>query len=171
LSIFFQPVTQFLAAFPANLLFPVTVIAIVHYSLVPNIWLTPLIIFGSQWYILFNVISGSASFPVDLKEISTNLQLKGWVWCKKIMLPAIAPHYVTGAITAYGGAWNASIIAEVVSYGDKRIIADGIGSYIAIATTNADFPRVVLGIGVMSLWIILINKLFWQPVHNYVYKL
>lgn len=174
LSIFFQPIAQFLAAFPANLLFPVVVITIVHYSLIPNIWLTPLIIFGSQWYILFNVISGSISFPVDLREVATNLQLKGWLWCRKVMLPAIAPHYVTGVITAYGGAWNASIIAEVVNYGDKRIVADGIGSYIAVATTNADFPRVVLGIGAMSLCIVVINKLFWQPVHNYVsnkYKL
>ncbi|MFK7968374.1 MAG: ABC transporter permease subunit [Rickettsiaceae bacterium] len=162
-----QPITQVLAAFPANLLFPIAVILISRYELNPNIWLSPLMIIGAQWYILFNVIAASASFPNELKEVSKNFNIKGLLWWRKIMLPAIAPYFVTGAITASGGAWNASIVAEVVSWGDKKIIADGIGSYIAQMTIEADFQRVILGIGAMSLCIALVNHFFWQPLYNF----
>ena len=165
-----QPIAQFLAAFPANLLFPVAVVLITRYEGDPNIWLSPLMIMGAQWYILFNVIVGSASFPNDLREVAKNLDIKGWLWWQKVMLPAIVPYFITGAITASGGAWNASIVAEVVSWGDDKIIATGIGSYIAQMTVAADFHRIVLGIGVMSLFIALFNHFFWQPVYNYAAK-
>ncbi len=163
-----QPLAQFLAAFPANLLFPVMVLLITRYNLNPEIWLSPLMILGTQWYILFNVIAGSAAFPNDLNEVATNLNLKGWLWYRKIILPAIAPHFITGAITACGGAWNASIIAEIVTYGNNTIVATGIGSYIAKATIAANFPQILLGITMMALFVVLLNRLFWQPIHDYI---
>ncbi|BBB56273.1 MAG: ABC transporter permease subunit [Rickettsiaceae bacterium] len=165
-----QPITQFLAAFPANLLFPLAVIGISKYDLNPNIWLSPLMIVGAQWYILFNVITGSSSFPTELREASKNFNIKGLLWWRKVMLPGIVPYFITGAITASGGAWNASIVAEVVSWGDKKIVLKGIGSYITQMTIEADFHRIVLGIGVMSLCIALINHFFWQPLYNYSAK-
>ena len=165
-----QPITQFLAAFPANLLFPLAVIIISKYNLNPNIWLSPLMIIGAQWYILFNVITGSSSFPNELREASKNFNIKGFLWWRKVMLPGIAPYFITGAITASGGAWNASIVAEVVSWGDKKIVLKGIGSYISQMTVEADFHRIVLGIGVMSICIALINHFFWQPLYNYSAK-
>ena len=165
-----QPIIQFLAAFPANLLFPIAVIVISRYELNPDIWLSPLMIIGTQWYILFNVIAGSSSFSNELKEVSQNLNIKGLLWWKKVMLPAIIPYFITGAITASGGAWNASIVAEVVSWGDKKIVAKGIGSYIAQMTVDADFHRIILGIGIMSLCIALVNYFFWQKLYNFSIK-
>ena len=165
-----QPITQFLAAFPVNLLFPIAVVIISKYNLNPNIWLSPLMIIGAQWYILFNVIAGSASFPNELKEVSKNFNIKGFLWWRKVMLPGIIPYFVTGAITASGGAWNASIVAEVVSWGDEKIVADGVGSYIAQMTVEADFHRIILGIGIMSLCIALVNHFFWQPLYNFSAK-
>jgi NitT/TauT family transport system permease protein len=97
-----QPIAQFLAAFPANLMFPIFVITIVHYHLNPDIWLSPLIVLGTQWYILFNVIAGTAAFPNDYREAATNFRIRGWQWWRQIMLPGIFPYYITGAITASG---------------------------------------------------------------------
>ena len=108
----FQPIAQFLAAFPANLLFPIAVSGIVAYRLNPNIWLSPLMILGTQWYILFNVIAGATTVPSELRDVATNLRVRGRLWWQKVALPAVFPFYVTGAITASGGSWNASIVAE-----------------------------------------------------------
>ncbi len=162
-----QPIAQFLAAFPANLLFPVAVSAIVALRLDPDIWLSPLMILGTQWYILFNVIAGAAAIPSELRDVGTNLQVRGRLWWTKIALPAVFPYYVTGAITASGGSWNASIVAEVASWGDQHLQARGLGAYIAQATEAGDFHRVVLGIAVMSLFVIVINRAFWRPLYWY----
>ena len=160
-----QPVAQFLAAFPANLLFPVAVVGIVHYGLNPSIWLAPLMILGTQWYILFNVIAGASTFPTDFTEAANSFRITGLLWWRKVMLPGIFPFYVTGAITASGGAWNASIVAEVVSWGDTKLTAPGLGAYIAQMTDAGDFPRIVLGIAVMSMFVILFNRLLWRPLY------
>src|SRR6516225_3502770 len=117
LAQFVQPLAQFLAAFPANLLFPIAVVLIVRYSLSPNIWLSPLMILGTQWYILFNVIAGASAFPGDFREAAETFHIHGWKWWREVILPAIFPYYVTGAITASGGAWNASVVSEAVSWG------------------------------------------------------
>lgn len=162
-----QPIAQFLAAFPANLLFPIVVSAIVTLRLSPDIWLSPLMILGTQWYILFNVIAGAAAIPAELRDVGTNLQVKGWLWWRKVALPAVFPFYVTGAITASGGSWNASIVAEVASWGDQHLEARGIGAYIANATEAGDFHHIVLGIVVMSLFVVTINRLFWRPLYWY----
>jgi len=162
-----QPLAQFLAAFPANLLFPVAVVLMVHFALDPNIWLAPLMILGTQWYILFNVIAGASTFPTDFTEAAENFHITGFLWWRKVMLPGIFPFYVTGAITASGGAWNASIVAEAVSWGDTKLTAAGLGSYIAQMTDAGDYPRIVLGIAVMSAFVILFNRLLWRPLYGY----
>ncbi len=162
-----QPLAQFLAAFPANLAFPVFVVIIVRYGLDPNIWLSPLMILGTQWYILFNVIAGASAFPTDLREAAGSFHLGGWRWWIKVILPGIFPYYITGAITASGGSWNASIVAEVASWGDTHLTASGLGAYIANATEAGDFPRVVLGITVMCILVTLFNRLLWRPLYAF----
>jgi NitT/TauT family transport system permease protein len=162
-----QPLAQFLAAFPANLAFPVFVVIIVRYGLDPNIWLSPLMILGTQWYILFNIIAGASAFPTDLREAAGSFHLKGWRWWIKVILPGIFPYYITGAITASGGSWNASIVAEVASWGDTHLMAKGLGAYIANATEAGDFPRVVLGIVVMCVLVTLFNRLLWRPLYAF----
>jgi NitT/TauT family transport system permease protein len=161
-----QPVAQFLAAFPANVLFPIAVVAIVHWHLDPGIWLSPLMVLGTQWYILFNVVAGASAFPTDLREASTMFRLSTWQWWRKAIVPGILPYYVTGALTAAGGSWNASIVAEVASWGDDKLRAGGLGSYIADATAAGDYARVVLGIGVMSVMVVTCNRLLWRPLYR-----
>jgi NitT/TauT family transport system permease protein len=161
-----QPVAQFLAAFPANVLFPMAVVVIVAWHLNPDIWLSPLMVLGTQWYILFNVIAGASAFPTDLREASTLFRLRTWQWWRKVILPGILPYYVTGALTASGGSWNASIVAEVASWGDTKLRAVGLGAYIADASAAGDYPRVVLGIVVMSVMVVAVNRLVWRPLYR-----
>jgi NitT/TauT family transport system permease protein len=162
-----QPLAQFLAAFPANLLFPAFVIVIVRFHLNPDIWLSPLIVLGTQWYILFNVIAGASSYPNDYREAARNFHIRGWQWWRQAMLPGIFPYYVTGAITASGGAWNASIVAEAVQWGNTKVVAHGLGAYIAQTTADGDYPKIILGIAVMSLFVTLFNRLLWRPMYTY----
>jgi NitT/TauT family transport system permease protein len=161
-----QPVAQFLAAFPANVLFPIAVVVIVTWRLDPDIWLSPLMVLGTQWYILFNVIAGASAFPTDLREAATMFRLRTWQWWRRAIVPGILPYYVTGALTAAGGSWNASIVAEVASWGDTKLHAAGLGSYIADATAAGDYARVVLGIAVMSVMVVACNRLLWRPLYR-----
>jgi NitT/TauT family transport system permease protein len=161
-----QPLAQFLAAFPANVIFPVAVVLILKFSLNPDIWLSFLIVFGTQWYILFNVIAGASAFPNDLKEAVANFRIRGWDWWKNVIIPAIFPYYVTGALTASGGSWNAAIVAEYVKWGGDTVSAHGIGAYIAKATADGDFPKIVLGVAVMSIFVIMFNRLLWRPLYG-----
>jgi NitT/TauT family transport system permease protein len=148
-----QPIAQFLAAFPANLLFPPFVLFIVYFHLSPDIWLSPLMVLGTQWYILFNVVAGAAAFPGDLKEAAANFRIGGWLWWRKVIIPGIFPYYITGAITASGGSWNAAIVA-----------------YIADATDKGDMARVVLGVVVMSAFVVLFNRLLWRPMYAFAQR-
>ena len=162
-----QPVAQFLAAFPANLFFPIFVVLIVRFSGNPDIWLTPLMILGTQWYILFNVIAGASAFPGDLQEAANNLRVGGFLWWRRVILPGVFPYYVTGAITASGGSWNAAIVSEVASWGDTKLVAHGLGAYIAEATANGETGKVVLGVAVMSCFVVAFNRLLWRPLYSY----
>jgi NitT/TauT family transport system permease protein len=162
-----QPIAQFLAAFPVNLLFGAAVSLVLAFNLNPNIWLSLLIVFGTQWYIVFNTIGGAAAFPNDLREAVANFRIRGWRWWTQVIIPAVAPYYLTGAITASGGSWNASIVAEYVKWKDHTVVADGVGSYIAQATDKGDFPRIVLGVAMMSLFVTLFNRLFWRRLYAY----
>jgi NitT/TauT family transport system permease protein len=165
-----QPIAQFLAAFPANLLFPPFVLFIVYFHLSPDIWLTPLMVLGTQWYILFNVVAGAAAFPGDLKEAAANFRIGGWLWWRKVIIPGIFPYYITGAIAASGGSWNAAIVAEVASWGETRLRAHGLGAYIADATERGDMARVILGVVVMSAFVVLFNRLLWRPLYGYAQR-
>ena len=162
-----QPIAQFLAAFPANIAFPLAVYAIVEWRLNPDVWLSPLMILGTQWYILFNVIAGASTMPGELRNAAANFQLGGWLWWRRVALPAVLPFYVTGAITASGGSWNAAIVAELASWGNERVRAHGLGAYIADATASGNFHKIVLGIATMSLFVVAINRLFWRPLYFY----
>ena len=162
-----QPIAQILAAFPANLLYPFIVVFIVRYHLSANIWLTPLMILGAQWYILFNVIAGASTIPKDLLQVVDNLSVTGRLRWARLLLPCVFPYYVTGAITAAGGAWNASIVAEVASWGNEKLVATGLGAYITQYTEAGDFYRIALGIGVMCLIVLFVNRLLWRPLYSY----
>jgi NitT/TauT family transport system permease protein len=161
-----QALAQFLAAFPANLLFPIVVLLVVRWHMNPDLWLSPLMVFGTQWYILFNVIAGASSVPSELRYAAQNLGLCGWLKWKRYLLPAVFPSVVTGAITASGGSWNASIVSESVSWGSTTLQAQGLGSYIAHMTATGDFPRIALGIGVMCLYVMGLNHLVWRRLYR-----
>jgi NitT/TauT family transport system permease protein len=160
-----QAAAQFLAAFPVNLMFPIVVYLLVTLRLNPNIWLSPLMVFGTQWYILFNVVAGASTVPTELRLAADNLGLKGWLKWKRVYLPAVFPAYVTGAITASGGSWNASIVAEYVTWGKTTLAAQGLGSYIKQMTDAGDFHRIALGIGVMCVFVMLLNRFFWRKLY------
>lgn len=165
-----QPIAQILAAFPANLLYPFIVVFIVANHLNPNIWLTPLILLGSQWYILFNVIAGASTIPKELIQVADNLGVVGWLRWSRLLLPAIFPYYITGAITAAGGGWNASIVAEIASWGSEHVEADGLGAYITHYTNTGNFTHVALGIGMMCVLVLLFNRLLWRPLYEFAEK-
>ncbi len=159
-----QPVVQILASFPANFLFPfVTVLFLrLHLSLEGGSAL--LMALGAQWYLLFNAIAGAIAIPNDLREMTRVLGLRGWARWRALILPGIFPAWVTGALTAAGGAWNASIVAEVVTWGETRLTATGLGAYITDATASGDWPRIVLGVAVMSAYVVALNRLVWRPL-------
>lgn len=161
-----QPVAQFLAAFPANLMFPLAVMLIARFALNPEIWLSPLMIFGTQWYILFNVVAGASSIPTELKLAARNFGLRGWLLWRRFLIPAVFPSLLTGLVTAAGGSWNASIVSEYVTWGDRTLVATGLGSYIAEMTAKGDFPRIALGIGVMALFVVGFNRLLWNRLYQ-----
>ena len=124
-------------------------------------------ILGTQWYILFNVIAGASAIPTDLREAAGMFGVRGWQWWRQVALPGVFPYYVTGALTASGGSWNASIVAEAVSWGTQRVEAHGLGTFIAKATEAGDYPRVALGIAVMSMFVIAFNRLVWRPMYAF----
>ena len=161
-----QPIAQFMAAFPANLMFPLAVMAIVKFGLNPEIWLSPLMIFGTQWYILFNVVAGASGIPTELRLAARNFGLKGWLLWRRFLIPAVFPSLLTGLVTAAGGSWNASIVSEYVTWGDRTLVATGLGSYIAEMTARGDFPRIALGIGVMALFVVGFNRLLWNRLYD-----
>jgi len=101
----------------------------------------------------------------ELRAVGANLRVRGWLWWRRIALPVVFPYYVTGAITASGGSWNASIVAEVASWGNQKLEAIGLGAYIAQKTDEGDFHHIVLGIAVMSLYVVVVNRLFWRPLY------
>ena len=162
-----QPIAQFMAAFPANLLFPLFVFGIVRWTLNPDIWLSPLIILGTQWYILFNVIAGASAIPSELRHAADNLRVRGWLWWRRVALPAVFPYFVTGAITASGGSWNAAYVAELVNWKTTEVRAHGVGAYLSQATVDGNFHAILLGIVVMCLFVITINRLLWRPLYYF----
>jgi NitT/TauT family transport system permease protein len=165
-----QPVAQFLASFPANLLFPIATMWIITYKLNINIWCSPLMILGTQWYILFNVIAGTQALPQNLHDAAGTLRVRGSLWWRRFILPGIFPYYITGVITAAGGAWNLSIVAEALSWGKYHLEAFGLGAYLTQQYTDGNFPQLTLGIAVMSAYVLVINRVLWRPLYQLAEK-
>jgi NitT/TauT family transport system permease protein len=163
---FMQPVVQVLASFPANFLFPFATAAFIALHLSLDFGGILLMALGTQWYVLFNVIAGASAVPSDLREAMDNLGVRGWARWKRLILPGIFPAYVTGAITAAGGAWNASIIAEIVTYNGHTLTAHGLGAYIAQATAEGDFHKIIASLVVMSTFVVATNNLVWRRLYH-----
>jgi NitT/TauT family transport system permease protein len=161
-----QPVVQVLASFPANFVFPVVVLVFVKYGISLNIGGILLMALGAQWYILFNVVAGASAIPTDLREAMDVLGVRGWQRWKRLIIPGIMTSYVTGGITAAGGAWNASIVAEYVTYHTSHLEAYGLGAYIVDATNSGNKARLVCGIVVMSIYVVGANRLFWRRLYR-----
>jgi len=161
-----QPIVQVLASFPANFLFPFATLAFIKTGLSLNIGGILLMSLGAQWYILFNTIAGAMAIPTDLREAAAMAGLRGWTLWKRLIIPGIFPAYVTGGITASGGAWNASIVAEIVTYGGTTLTASGLGAFIAEAAETGDFHKILAGVAVMSVYVVALNRLFWQRLYN-----
>jgi NitT/TauT family transport system permease protein len=161
-----QPLVQFLSSFPANFIFPFATLFFVRYQISIDWGSILLIALGAQWYILFNSIAGAQAIPSDLREMADDVGLQGLQLWKKLIIPGIFPAWVTGLVTASGGAWNASIVSEVVSWGGTSLRANGLGAYIAQATAQGEWPRIALGIGVMSLFVVGINTFLWRRLYR-----
>ncbi|HTZ55235.1 MAG TPA: ABC transporter permease subunit [Candidatus Acidoferrum sp.] len=162
-----QPVVQFLASFPANIVFPFATLAFITYHIPINWGCIVLMALGAQWYVLFNTIAGAQSIPTELREMTSDLEVTGWLRWKRLIIPGVFASWVTGAITASGGAWNASIVSEVVSWGDTTLTAAGLGAYITEATAKGDGGREALGIVVMSIFVVIVNRLLWRRLYDY----
>ncbi|MFD4975019.1 ABC transporter permease [Streptomyces sp. NPDC058424] len=161
-----QPVVQVLASFPANFLFPLAVWFFIRTGLSIDIGGIFLMALGAQWYILFNTIAGAMAIPTDLREAMDDLGVRGRQRWRRLIVPGIFPSYVTGGITASGGAWNASIVAEVVTFGGTTLTATGLGAYIARATERGDHPQLIAGVVVMSVYVVCLNRFLWRPLYR-----
>jgi NitT/TauT family transport system permease protein len=161
-----QPIVQILASFPANFLFPFATLGFIKLGLSLNWGSMLLMALGAQWYLLFNVIGGAQGIPNDLREMAASIGLRrGREW-RALIGPGVFGSWVTGAITASGGAWNASIVSELVSWGNTTLRASGLGAYISEATAKGDWPRIVLGVGLMSVFVVGLNRLLWRPLYE-----
>jgi NitT/TauT family transport system permease protein len=160
-----QPV-QVAASFPAPMLYPLVTMALLAGG-VPFSWgCVALMLLGAQWYILFNVIAGASALPQDLREAADTYGLGGWTRWRTLYLPAVFPHLVTGLITAAGGAWNASIVAEYVRYGGRTLVAPGLGSLITQASEAANFPLLAAGVLTMSFALVVLNRTVWRRLYR-----
>ncbi len=160
-----QPIALFLASFPANFIFPFATLGFIRYHVPIDLGSVLLMALGAQWYILFNSIAGAQSIPTDLREMAADCDLRGWNRWRRLIVPGIFSYWVTGGLTASGGAWNASIVSEVVSWGSTTLVAAGLGAYIADATSKGDWPRITLGVGVMSLYVVFLNRVLWRRLY------
>jgi NitT/TauT family transport system permease protein len=160
-----QPVVQVLASFPANFLFPIATAVFVATGISLAFGGILLMALGSQWYVLFNVIAGASAIPNDLRESAAVLGLSRRLRWRALIGPAIFADYLTGAVTATGGAWNASIVSEVVTYQGDTLAAPGLGAYITTATADGDGARILIGVVVMSVYVVLTNRLLWRRLN------
>ncbi len=161
-----QPIVQIAASIPATALFPVLILAFLALPGGLNLAAIGLMVLGTQWYILFNVIAGAAAIPRDLVFSSDLLQLRGWARWRTLILPGLFPYLVTGLITASGGAWNASIVAEYVVFNQQTYQTIGIGSLIAAATASGDFATLFAATLAMIVAVVGINRLFWRRLYR-----
>ncbi|HYB29050.1 MAG TPA: ABC transporter permease subunit [Solirubrobacteraceae bacterium] len=161
-----QPIVQVLASFPANFVFPFATLAFIELGVSIDIGGILLMALGAQWYILFNVIAGASAIPSDLREAMDMLGVRGWQRWKRLIIPGILSSYVTGGITAAGGAWNASIVAEVVTYHHTTLTAYGLGAYIVKASNEGNKAKLICGVAVMSVYVVVVNRLLWRRLYR-----
>lgn len=166
LARFLQPVVQILASVPATAFFPVLVLFLVRLTGSLTIPAILLMLMGTQWYLLFNVIAGANAIPQDMKHMTTLLQLSRWQRWRTLILPALFPFIITGAITASGGAWNASIVAEYIQFGGETLQTDGIGAVIAGATARGDYALLLAATLSMITTVVLINRFIWRRLYR-----
>ena len=166
LSRYAQPVVQVLASFPAILLFPFITAIFLGLGVPLDYGAILLMMLGAQWYILFNVIAGASAIPNDMREMMAVMRLTRRQRWRRVILPAIFPAYVTGGITAAGGAWNASIVAELVAWHHQTLNAYGLGNYISTASNQGTFALLIGGGIVMSAFVVLANRLFWRRLYR-----
>ena len=161
----FQPIVQIAASFPAPMLFPL-VIAALKATGVPLSWgSVMLMLLGTQWYILFNVIAGAMAIPADLREAADSYRLDRWLRFRSLYLPAVFPYLVTGWVTAAGGAWNASIVAEFFTFKGQVLTTNGLGAQISIAAEHADFPALAASVILMATIVVLFNRTVWRKMY------
>jgi NitT/TauT family transport system permease protein len=166
LALVLQPLVQVVASIPATAIFPIIVVALLRAPGGLDIAAVLLMLLGTQWYLLFNVIAGTSAIPVDLRYTSDLLQLKRLERFKTLVLPALFPYIITGAITASGGAWNASIVAEHVVVGGKRFATLGIGSIIAEATAQGNYPLLLAATLLLILCVSAVNRFVWRRLYR-----
>ena len=166
LAQFTQPLAQIAASFPATALFPVILLGLMNIGVGIGIGSVLLMMLGIQWYILFNVIAGAMAIPSDLKEVSNLFRFTSLQRWTTVILPGIFPFLITGLITASGGAWNASIVAEYFQLKNKTLITTGLGAQISAASEHADFPTLLLATIIMALMVVTINRLVWRPLYH-----
>jgi NitT/TauT family transport system permease protein len=161
-----QPIAQIAASFPASALFPVILLGLMHLGLGLGIGSIALMMLGTQWYILFNVIAGAMAIPADLKEVSDLFHFPSLQRWTMVILPGIFPYLVTGLVTASGGAWNASILAEYFQLQDKTLVTTGLGAQISAASNQGNFPILLFATIIMALMVVTINRLVWRPLYR-----
>jgi NitT/TauT family transport system permease protein len=161
-----QPVVQVVASFPAPMLFPLVIAALKIAGVSLNWGSILLMLLGTQWYILFNVIAGAMAVPADLREAARSYRITGWQRFRILYLPAVYPYLVTGWVTAAGGAWNASIVAECVSFRGDLLEANGLGAQISTAAAEANFPLLAASILVMSALVVVFNRTVWRRCYR-----
>ncbi|HTP52714.1 MAG TPA: ABC transporter permease subunit [Anaeromyxobacteraceae bacterium] len=161
-----QPVVQVVASFPAPMLFPAVVAVLQAAGVGLGLGSIVLMLLGTQWYILFNVIAGAMAIPADLREAAEVYRVRAWQRFSILYLPAVFPYLVTGWVTAAGGAWNASIVSEYVSFQGRELAAEGLGARISVAASAGDFPALAGSIAVMAVMVVLFNRLVWRRFHR-----
>jgi len=167
LSRLLQPVVQIVASFPAPMLFPIVIAGLAAAGVSLGWGSIVLMLLGTQWYILFNVIAGAMAIPTDLQEAARSYRLKGWRRFRALYLPGVFPYLVTGWVTAAGGAWNASIVAEYVTFKGQTLQAHGLGAQISAAAAAADLPRLAASILVMSAIVVAFNRTVWRQCYRF----
>jgi NitT/TauT family transport system permease protein len=166
LSRILQPVVQIAASFPAPMLFPIA-IAVLHAAGISLGWGSiVLMLLGTQWYVLFNVVAGAMAIPGDLREAAQSYRMSQWTKLRTLYAPAVFPYLVTGWVTAAGGAWNASIVSEYVTYNRQVLTTRGVGSAISVAAERADFPTLAAGVLVMSAIVVAFNRTVWRRCYD-----
>jgi len=164
---FFQPIIQIMAAIPSNVFYPVIAVILLTWHQDLNAWTIPMIMLGTQWYVLFNVIAGASVIPAQMTDVSRIFRVGGIMWWTKYILPAIFPYLVTGIISAAGGAWNAAIAAEVLNWGSTTLKTEGLGAFISTTTDAGLNPEAALGCLAMCFMVALCIIFIWQPLYRY----